>query len=378
MGLFDFFGKKKKKMEVSPNLDESHTPKVLISTKHIDVDSDDTYTRVFRLGSEQYRITEINKKIVEIYKGQGFDKANLYFERFWAENQLKFELTDAHRLINNFINILVKEKLSSEQILNFIDTKLLNFEESRYYDYVILKAKMLKKFDLQKALEYLKSKNEQEELNISDPEKFVETIFLESEYLLKNKNYDEAFRNLSRTTLVIPMLDQFKYLRWSQKISNLNAEICLKDVNPKYDSYLFYAISAYLLEVLFQISSFPHSSNFYRWKAESKDSRWPFSEDGDFNKAMESLSMLNSKTELLQELKVFAYFDLPTLYGIPGEFDEFDKIIRFADDNPLGWYELSQISDKLQSKSAAREVIAIHTFVQELISKYYKISKKNL
>lgn len=377
MGLFSFFFKNKKKSKSYSKPRTIVEVNINSSTNISDNEIDDTYSRIFMLNSEEIRITEVNKLISNTYKDNGFDKAKNLFQTFWNENNNKFELIDAHRFVNNYINILKSEKFQSEEIVNFINDKFKQYPESNNYEYVLLKAKMLKKFDLQKSLEYLKNQNAKEELKISNREVYVEAIYLESQYLLSNTNFDDAFQNLGKTAMVIPHFDQHNYLRWSQKISSLNAKICYKEKKPKYDSYLYFEITSFLLDVLVQISSFPHCYNFYRLKQEYKTSDWPFEEDKNFDKALESLNMLTSKNDLILELKEFAFFQLPRLYGIPKEYDSYEQIERVTNrdsDNYDGWYELSKISERLQAKFADKEVIAIHSFVQDLTNKYSKRS----
>lgn len=375
MGIFNLlFKKKKEKITSSDSVSIEQNDKLHFNNKAKKEDEEDTYSRRFKLDSNEISLTELNKRITKLYKESGFDQAKNLFEMFWSQNQNSLLLIDTHRYVNNFVNILKKEKYSSDEIVSFINEKISKYPESNEYSYVLQKAKMLKKFDLKKSLEYLKAKNDSEETQISNRELFVEAIYLESEYLLKNKNYEFAFRNLRRTSMVIPHFDQFTYLRWSARISNLSGKICFEENKPKYDSYLFYEISSYLIDVLVQISSFPQSFNFYRWKSEYKTSNWPYGDDKYFDKALDSLNMLNSKNELINELKEFAYFKLPELYGIPKKYDSYDKIEKATDldsEEYIGWHELSKISEKLSAKFADKEVIAIHTFVQNLTKIYY-------
>lgn len=370
----------KEKETVSVSVTIEQNDKLHISGKAKKENEEDTYSRRFKLDSNEISITELNKRIAKLYKESGFDQAKNLFEKFWSQNQKSLFLIDAHRYINNFVNILKKEKCSSDEISSFINERISNYSGSNEYSYVLQKAKMLKKFDLKKSLYYLKAKNDSEETKISNRELFVEAIYLESEYLLMNKNYESAFRNLRRTSMVIPHFDKFNYLRWSARISNLNGKICFEENKPKYDSYLFYEISSYLLEVLVQISFFPQSFNFYRWKSEHKTSNWPYGKDKNFDKALDSLNMLNSKNELINELKEFAYFKLPELYGIPKKYDSYDKIKKATDldsEEYIGWHELYKISENLTAKFADKEVMAIHTFVQDLTKKYYDKNKQS-
>ncbi len=383
MSLFTkLFGKKKnqadhqveasklKKQIERKSIDASG--KVTTSTEFI-TPKQRTYSKSFALRKEQITITNFNKKLTNVYKTDGYSSANKLFQEFYKNNRSQIEFEDARRLVNNFINIKRKEKFSAQDIRVMIDSRLTDYSEFSELENIVGIAKMYNKFDINMALEFVSNYSRQHEGSSVNVTKLVELIALESEYLIKLGKFDEAFRNLRRTSILLPKLDQFDYIRWSGRISSMNAEICYSENNPKYDGFLFYEYSRFLLTLLSEIASFPICPNFFRWKSENMESKWPLYGDKRIDKALEALEVTETKDNMLHELFVFGYNKLPEIYGIPAEYNTREKIDRTfetASENYESFSKMNRIGEELKAKFLDVEVYEIHTKVKAILQKY--------
>lgn len=340
-----------------------------------DKDEPNIYSKKFKFNEREIRITDFNKNLNEKYKKSLFVEVESDFDEFWLLNNKSIDFNDAMRLISNYSKLLKKEKFTIEGIILFIDSKLSKFESFYKYENVLQRAKLYRAYSHKKALLLLNEENDKEEQKLTNPKLFIEYIYFQSQLLLKEKRFDDAFKNLSRTSIVLPKLEQFFYIQWSMKISYLFGDICYKEKNPKFDSYLFYNISGFLFDILGRIAAFgTNNYNFFQMKRDYKKTLWPYDENIDFDKALKELNIIKNKKELLDELFEFAYNQLPIIYGIPERYNTIEKIENITNDlysNIEEFSNMCQIGEGLQSKFVGKEVFEIRKFIQNLIKEYY-------
>lgn len=387
MGIFDKIFSNRKKIKLSSEekfSEEINSLKIraeIITTVESTENEGepDTYSKVFIFNGKDIKITEFNKQLNAENKVSPFKIVDKNYRDFWESNEEDFDIIDAYRIVNNFLGILIKEGKTNKEVRTFIDTNLSKFIGFSDFEFVIKKAKMYNKYSREEALIFLKDSNDKEESFIHNPELFIESLFFQSELLLIDKKYDEAFQNLNRISIILPKLEQYKYISWSKKISDQRGLICLKEKNPKYDGYLYYTICGFLFELLNQIACFPHYHTFYAWKTQHRITKWPYGDNEEFDNALTELTIFDYKDEILEELFDFGYNKLPTIYGIPERFDSPEKIEKTSSWELIGSEErhnLLELGRQLNEKFVDKEGIEIDNFVHNLIRKYYDMNNK--
>lgn len=333
----------------------------------------DTYSKMFSLKDKDISITEFNKYINSFYKEAGFEESRAVFNNFLLENDDKLKAKDALRLASNFINILKKEKLTKDDLLIFFNSCSAKYNFKNDEDLIIDVSKVYKKISLESAIDFLDGKTNDLEKNKEKRRDFLDVIILQSEYLLKLNRFEDSFQNLAKSETIIPFLDNFDRISFSQKIAKLRSDICLKDKKPKYDSYLFYDFCSFLFTITQRLIAFPHFSAFCHSKENGPKDGWPYEKNNDFETALLNLNMSSSKNTIIKELNNYAYEELPKLYGIPTKYDSDEKVNHILEniDDYESWKELSQFSDKLKSKSIESIAIGIMMFSQNLFQQEY-------
>ena len=205
----------------------------------------------------------------------------------------------------------------------------------------------------------------------SERDNLFEIAITSSDKFFRNKDYDNAFKELRRASQFINhSIEQFEYLFKLKTINDKYADICIKDNRPDYEMFLIYYLVSFALEILRDLTAFPHLSPFYYRKSKNYS---PFTEDdeeNDIDLSLKHLKIFKFKKRLMNEFNNFLYNELPILYGIPIKYsgESLSKIMQT--DNIEILDELRMFSENLKSKNIDYLPIKMHDFVSTLLKSY--------
>lgn len=225
-------------------------------------------------------------------------------------------------------------------------------------------------------------------MNISNEERenlFNEAIS-ESDTLLRQKEYDNAFKALAKANLIISNYtglaseaeDQGRFLLNLVTIKERQSSICIKDKRPNYESFLIFSLEAFALLIANDLVSFPHLSGFY-FRKESQYSFDPDDLGDEMELALKGLRIYDLRKEMFDEFTKFLYDELPLIYGIPSNYekDSLSKILDAPLNKHIIEFEgIKKYSEDLHKNHISIIPYRIYDFVSKLIKKYYDISNK--
>jgi hypothetical protein len=216
-------------------------------------------------------------------------------------------------------------------------------------------------------------------------DKLFKEAISESDICFKHKEYDNAFKALAKATLILSAYtglaseayDQGKYLLNLMAIKERQAEICLKDKRPNYESYLIFSLEAFALDIANDLVPFPHLSGFYH----RKEIQYSFNPDdlGDkMELTLKEFKIYDHRKEFFDEFSKFIYVDLPLIYGIPPNFkkDTLSRVLDSLHKHFNDYEEIMKYSEDLHKKNISIIPYKIYDFVSKLIKKYYDIGNK--
>jgi hypothetical protein len=221
-------------------------------------------------------------------------------------------------------------------------------------------------------------------------DKLLKEAISVSDVFIKSKEYDNAFKSLAKATLLINSstglfsgtYERGIYIGNLIKIKDRQAEICIKEKNPKYDYFLINYLESFALDIARDLVSFPHISGFY-YRKEIQYS--PYSddfgsdgleispdEDTDIYVSLKKLKIFEWKEDILKEYLYFIYNELPVIYGIPPKYNQ-ESINSIFNGNDRKEHDemIFEMPEKLNNRSITIISYEINKFVTNLLKKYY-------
>lgn len=195
-----------------------------------------------------------------------------------------------------------------------------------------------------------------------------------SDSFYKNKDFDNAFKELTRARLFVNKpTEQPDYLKKLRIINEKYAEICINEPKPNYDYFLIYYLVAFALDIARDLTSFPHLSPFYYRKRTQYSLDCGDDDDDQLNLSLKKLNILKHKKVILHEFNNFIYNELPIFYGIPIKYseDSVKRIIKSPSTNRDEYFDLMDFSEELTKKSIDIIPFEIHEFVSKLLKEFY-------
>lgn len=324
--------------------------------------------RKFDFCRQKLSITEINKELTKQNK-ESIDLVLSNANKLFEENDLNFE--EQTRILKRIVPCKVKsKKFSFSEINEFVERRIKNIENLSSPEEISIVADLKHRISIQLSINYLCSKlGDFETDNLKDITYFE--IFIQlGNYYLENKEYEFAFRSISRASQLIKEDFEYFYYFMNRKIVCENyAKICFKE--KKYQHFLHYEMCAFALEIIRDLTFFPEQINgfFYR-----KNNCFNLDGNDDIDIALKSLNLLKEKDNLLKEFARFIYDDLPIIYGIPIEllnekvYKEFSKNLF---ENTKNYEEGNRLQEHIKKTSGQEHYFTIDKFVGELTKKYY-------
>lgn len=305
-------------------------------------------TDTFMFEGEMITVVAFNRIIKERSKTQDLNVMLEQFNQFWTDNASQLGFYYSHRAVNGFVDVLIVNKKSKEEILGFISGRLSNFSEYNSLGFVPYLSKMYNKIDKVFALEFLTSSiekhkdvNQKEDIN-----KLTEVILWTVELLLRKKKFETAFIYLRVASKFQSKLPPTEYLSVEVSLSQWRAKVCCAE--GKYEAYLYYQLCHILCILLDCLKDYPYIYNFYRYKSDyllgKEIPRWHLERTG----YSEEIFAVDFET-LIKDFYQLAFFQLPYLYGIPADFD----YNQFSGDGYSAGYRLSDEYMKYQEKHIA-------------------------
>jgi len=221
-----------------------------------------------------------------------------------------------------------------------------------------------------------------------------ETLFKEAisecDSFLKSKEYDKAFKSVAKANLLLGtyaanLSDTYELGRYLQnliKIKDRQADICIKENNPKYDYFLINYLESDALWIANDLICFPHLSGFFHRK---KIQFSPYSddfgsdsleispdEDTDVYISLKKLKIFQWRKDILKEYLDFIYNELPIIYGVPSDFNEgtLSEALHKWSINETHVL-ISLLPEELNKKAIGTLPYEINKFVTKLLRKYY-------
>jgi hypothetical protein len=231
-------------------------------------------------------------------------------------------------------------------------------------------------------------------LSSEETQRLFKGIISESEILLKNKEYDKAYKKANEASLLIAktiskfpdVYERGIYYGNLVNIKDIQGEICIKEKNPNYDFYLIFYLESFALDIANNLNNFPHLSTFYYRK---EIQFGPYSddfgaiseeispdEDTDVFVSFKKLKIFKWRNDILKEYMNFIYTELPEIYGIPSDFNK-NTLSEFLEKRPDDVILLVQtLPDHIGQKAIGRVPFEINRFITNLLQKYYDIENK--
>lgn len=289
------------------------------------------------------------------------------------------------RILRSAVYFMYKSKRFTE---NDLENYMFSFNDISYNQNIsecVLKIDaIIKNYSLSKSIEFLKNRIAYlQNINTERTKLFDISVALSDSYV-KNKDFENAFKELRRATIFVNRpTEQFEYLWKLRIIYEKSAEICFKEKKPHYEEYLIFSLESWALEIARDLVAFPHLSGFYYRK---KIQASPYCDDGydsleispdedsDMDISLKHLKIFKNRKEMFHEYLNFIYNDLPVIYGIPSKYNE-ESINRIFDAQELNseeWNDLIFIfPEKLNKQSITKLTFEINRFVTNLLKKYY-------
>jgi hypothetical protein len=214
-------------------------------------------------------------------------------------------------------------------------------------------------------------------------DRIFKEAFSESDTFIKSKEFDKAFKSISRANLYLPYYsnDPFMYLFNLMNIKEKQAEICIKEKSPKYDFYLIYSLESFALEIARDLMGFPILSGF-NYRKEKQFS--PYYEDGGCNClevcpdedddlfiSLKKLKIFQWREEFFKEYLDFLYNELPKIYCIPSDFNERTRKESERWDVEVRFSRFFVIPEELKKQSIGTIPYEVNKFITNLLKKYY-------
>lgn len=208
----------------------------------------------------------------------------------------------------------------------------------------------------------------------TDRTKLFDMSIALSDSFYKKKDFENAFKELSRATLYVNKpTEQPDYLWKLRIIYEKQAEICINEPNPKYDFFIIYYLVAFALDIARDLTSFPHLHPFYYRKSIQYSPDYGDDEDDQLNLSLKHLKILKHKKNILHEYKNFTYNELPIIYGIPIKYseDSVKRIFNSMSTNQDEYFGLMSFSEELRGKSIDIIPLKTYDFVSKILKEYY-------
>ena len=210
--------------------------------------------RKFDFCRQKLSITEINKELTKQNK-ESIDLVLSNANKLFEENDLNFE--EQTRILKRIVPCKVKsKKFSFSEINEFVERRIKNIENLSSPEEISIVADLKHRISIQLSINYLCSKlGDFETDNLKDITYFE--IFIQlGNYYLENKEYEFAFRSISRASQLIKEDFEYFYYFMNRKIVCENyAKICFKE--KKYQHFLHYEMCAFALEIIRDLTFFP-------------------------------------------------------------------------------------------------------------------------
>lgn len=209
--------------------------------------------------------------------------------------------------------------------------------------------------------------------------------------LWRNKDYDKAYKAVSKANLSIPDFDdQFEYLFALSKIKGMQSTIIACEKKPDYSIYLNCCLESFALDIARDLVSFPHLSGFYYRKKTPQYS--PYDDNGNDNTeilpdedseltiSLKKLNLFKNRKIFFEEYLNFIYNDLPAIYGIPDKYTKeyIDSVFANMAKNHNAWIEMNMVSENLKRRELSTLSFEIYNFVNKLIVKYYEFGNTGI
>jgi hypothetical protein len=154
-----------------------------------------------------------------------------------------------------------KEEYSDQAKIDLIDEHIKEFYWNHDYNTVKKIADLYKIVGIKYGIKYLEGM-----MHKTDDD--FNLILQISDYYFKNKDFENAFREVARASLLINIpIEQGDYFSKLIMINDRRAEICIKEKEPNCDFYLVYSLTSFALNIARDLISFPHLSGFYYRKS---------------------------------------------------------------------------------------------------------------
>ena len=363
--IFEILAKSLRETTEGNILDENKV--IILNNTEEEPPKVDTYQKLFKFKGNGIFITQFNSELKKIYPNKNYLECFDSINSFLEENINDLTFTDAYRLINNFVDIMKKEKISTEVILEYINRSLSKYSEYNESINLIQKSSIFNKVNNLVALEFTQNAYKTLVLNDSNTMIYLELVLYEVSILIKLKRFDNAIISLSSLPSIIENLVPFQNLKYTIKYFDILSQIELKKSLTNYNSYFVYCLIKYLLNIFEFIDRFPISSSFFWAKNNNKD--YIFYENKEFDKALTEISLIKNKEEIIREVKYFAFNKLPIIYGIREDLiseEYFKEFIREGNNNSI-CFQLGQNLSKKDINPIINEIIH---FVKLIYIKY--------
>lgn len=207
---------------------------------------------------------------------------------------------------------------------------------------------MYRRVENGKGIEYLESKLADSSTDTHKTLDHFDSFVKLSDCYLADKKGDRAFKTLQRARNLVTNFDnKFDFIQKHKVLAEKSAAICFYGQNkPKYADYLYYEIVSFALDIANDLCNFPHLTGFFYRKNIPYTEDWKFSDNENFNKALEGLNIHGYKQELIRDVYEFSFNDLPLKMGIPSEYlkeDLLEPLANLIDDYDANYPEWEKI-----------------------------------
>ena len=327
---------------------------------------------LFDYKDRRISISDFEKEIIKLGKSSVQDTLDAVSE-ISNKNYLTFFAIS--RILRTVVTQMVKsKKFKVDDIENYLYSFVEIHHNQNNPESITRIGNLIKLYSLVKSINFLEDRLTYFQNIKSDRSKLFDMAIALSDLHFINKDYDNAFKDISRATFFVNKpTEQFDYL-WKLKIINEKyAEICIKETTPKYDFFLIYYLVSFALEIARDLTAFPSLSPFYYRKKSQYSPDSGDDEDDYLNLSLRQLNILKHKKGILDEFNSFIYNELPIIYGIPLKYGE-DTVRRIFDTmstNYDEYFTLMRFSEELNKRSIDIIQYKTYEFVSKLLKEYY-------
>jgi hypothetical protein len=253
---------------------------------------------------------------------------------------------------------------------------MLKYSEINSIEKFATIADIIERVEISYAIEYLESKLNPIETDLTKNITHFDSLILLSDYYLKIGESDKSFQTVRRAgLLVINMNEKYIYLIHQIIIAERSAVICYEgQKTPLYADYLNYQTVAFILKQCINLLNFRSVYDFYRGKEETELFESHFTELDKIKTSLDKLNIVKYREELVNNISDYTFNKLPIDIGFPEKYLSLNFEFPNRSESREEYFII--MNEKMEyDKIEFSELGNIYIFVSNVFKKYFDLEK---